>query len=171
VSFVIGIDPGKKGGLCVLSSKDEVVHLEMMPIIDNEYDLNDLSEFFSFWKYKVSKVYIEKQWGYPKQSSTTTFEQGRGYGILLGMMGAWNIITEVVPAKTWQAGIYKNYNFTKEVQVKDKAFIVAQELYPEIGFLRGKSNIPKDGLIDALLIASYGLGRSGSIQASLQGIQ
>jgi len=171
MSFILGIDPGKKGGLCIISAKGEVVYLESIPIINEDYNLEELSDFFSFWKDKIGMAYLEKQWGYPRQSSITTFEQGRGYGILQGMLESWGIITEIISAKTWQAGIYKGYPFPDEIDAKDKAFIIAQDIYPEVSFIRGNSKIPKDGLIDSLLIANFGLGRSGSIQASLHGIQ
>jgi hypothetical protein len=173
MSFIAGIDAGLKGALCLMTEKGGIVSHQPIPITkDNDFNYEALSEIISWWKGRVSMCYMEKLWGQPKQSSKSTFGLGKSYGVMLGMLGAWQIPTELVAPKTWQAEIYNalfSGKYNRLMGSKDKALEASKILYPDLDMVIGRARKPHDGLVDSLLIAEY--GRRQSIRTSLRVIQ
>lgn len=120
----------------------------------------------------VSHVFIEKQQPMTKpkinrcprcstpvgqtqaQGIISTFNTGRGAGLLEGMVAGLSIPYTLVPALTWHAQMFKG---VMGADSKAKALVVAQQLFPNVDLRRSeKGRVPHDGKCDALCIGEFG---------------
>jgi crossover junction endodeoxyribonuclease RuvC len=79
--IVVGIDPGLRGGVCVLGPDPLAVP---MPVTGGQIDGRELAVLLS----GASMVAIEHAQAMPRQGVTSTFRYGTGFGILLGVCEA-----------------------------------------------------------------------------------
>lgn len=145
--YILGIDPGKNGGLCILSTDiNDVISLEKMPQTPT-----DLSEKFDiirndFWPIKC---YIEKVGGMPGEGSVGMFNFGYNFGQLIQALTDYKIPHELVTPQKWQTTMKcrgksrESYTAHKN-RIKD----IAKRLHP-------LSKITLWGA-DAVMIAEYG---------------
>ncbi len=159
--YIIGIDIGKKGGIAIYNlNLKQFVSLVPTPI-DKKTKEIDYKEFFEIiGSYPNSYIAFEKLGVIFGSSKSTAFVMGHQSGMLEGYCVANGIsYTKIIP-KIWQKEMFK---CTKVIKKKDSkkndtkatALKVAKEIYPENIFKVGKSKIPHDGLVDALLITLY----------------
>jgi len=141
---VIGIDPGKEGGIGVFSiTQNTLVELIHMPATPK--DLLDLLKIYS----KNSVCYLESVHGMPGQSGSGMFNFGKGFGhIEMALMSLGITTTEVTPQR-WQK-IFCLGTKGKDTSTvwKNKLKTKAQQLYPKIKITLATS--------DACLITEYG---------------
>ena len=97
--FYLGIDPGKKGGACLLDDNGDIVS---KLAFTNKTD-HDISEWIQE-QTKDRKViaYIERVGSMPKQGVATTFVFGRGYGMLIGLLTGLKVSFDYVSPGVWQ---------------------------------------------------------------------
>lgn len=133
---VIGIDPGKSGGIAYIRG-DEVEVYKIPPLE------SDIAGILANLSQKASFCYIEKVGAMPGQGVTSMFSFGRSYGFLRGCLISFRIPFDEVPPRTWQASLGCLSKGDKNV-TKSKA----QQLFPQIKVTHA--------LADALLIAYYG---------------
>lgn len=173
--YVLGIDPGLKGGLCVIS-EEGIVDLIKMPTasrahrkgnwidVEKVYDFitkyNDRSEHSKDW---ISSIYIERQFILRSQGmssgSKTMFQAGILYGLCYPEC---NDLVEI-NAKDWQKIIFpkveeakiKSYNYN-DTKLKSIAY-VEQTYGSSYLFTSSRQTKPSDGLADAICIAAAGL--------------
>jgi hypothetical protein len=141
--IIIGIDPGKNGGIAVVKQKGHVA-LFKMPEVPT-----DLLKFFiKFSNNGEVTAYIENIHGMPGMGGVSMFHFGEGYGMIKMALIACNIRTIFVTPQKWQ----KHFQLgTKKLVGKHWKNILktkAQQLFP-------KSEIFLWGA-DAALIAEYG---------------
>jgi hypothetical protein len=148
--YFVGIDPGKKGGLALLSSSGDIVDLIKMP---------ETNRVLWGWIDTIppeTLVVLEKVHSMPKQGVRSMFTFGLGYGaLLMGMEAAGLTYMEKVP-RTWLKflGIPgKKKEGETKTEWKNRLKGVAQRLYPEQRLTLSTC--------DALLIAYYGLKAHG----------
>ena len=143
--MILGIDPGKSGGISVVSKY--AAHAFPMPETEKDtYDLlRDLIE-----GYEIKKCYLEKVASRPGQSSVATFTFGKGYGFLRGCLVALGVSFEDISPQKWQKTLNCQTKGDKNV-TKSKA----QQLYPNIKITHK--------VADAILIGRYGYERESSI--------
>jgi len=150
------VDPGLTGGLCLLTMKGEIALLTKMPFAVKEIDLLELFRYFKLHAPKIEKVFIERSQAFPGMSAAAQFSVGKSFAYVEAMVVANGLPYELVPPSVWTKAIHKGV--TPKLKSKEKSLIVAKRLYPGIAEIcttpRGKL---LDGLIDALLIARYGL--------------
>lgn len=151
MSYVIGIDPGKGGGLAVVDlASHDVIEVVAMP-----ETLTDISDFVE--KYKDAKAaYVEIVHSMPKQGVSSTFTFGQYYGYVQMAVACHKIrCIDILPSK-WQkalsAGAKKGETYA---QHKSRLKGIAQKYFPKVR--------PTLKTADALLIAEY--GRMQEIQA------
>lgn len=152
----IGIDPGQTGGIAFVN--DETVLTFVMPQKKEKgYDIGRIGKILeSFKSQGPLRCYMEKLNGFPGMASNSTFNLGKGYGILIGVLGCLDIEVSYVPARTWQAVMWPVFT-EKNLDSKYKSFIASQKVFPAHNFLKSKRcSRPHDGMIDAALIAEYG---------------
>ena len=139
--IVVGIDPGKKGGLAIIeleTLKATVMDLcveALIALCENRGD-------------EIVRVFIEKQQAFPNQGVVSTANLMRHYGELLGVLRAFRIPFEQVHPRRWQNSILGRGHGRK--LRKRQAIEKARELFPHAKVGR------KDGRADALLIAEWG---------------
>jgi crossover junction endodeoxyribonuclease RuvC len=145
----LGIDPGKSGGLVVISGK--TVRTYVMP--ETESDIWRLVDELP----RISFALIEKVHAMPKQGVSSSFTFGAGYGGLRMALIARRITLIEVVCSSWQkaAGIPPRKKTEGQPQFKKRIRAKAQQLYPkidvwEIGWMKHQLAI-----CDALLIARY----------------
>ena len=144
-NLVVGIDPGKKGGICFLDyEKGRVVYLDTLPS-----DPSEVVKLFKKYKKHVKLVILEKQWARPRQGVVSTFTLANSYGVLQGILVSLNL-PYVTPAPTsWLCFFFGKDGLKGRKVVKKLSLEKARELHPYV-------EVKHDGHSDALLIAEFG---------------
>jgi len=155
--MILGIDPGKKGGLVVLDSAGKLSQKHAMPMIGKEVDFTRLGDLFKNWARpgRIDHAFMEKVGTNPIFSRAASFEFGRMVGVLEATLAYGGIPTTQVPPKVWQKAVHAGV--TKEKDPKKRSLIAADRLFPGADFRASLScRKPHDGIVDAALIAEYG---------------
>lgn len=149
----IGIDPGKSGGIAVISSLDNTqIDVFPMPIAGNEIDMHAI--YVRLKKHCLGYPmagYIEKVGAMPKQGVTSMFSFGFTTGALHAILACLEIPRYIVTPQEWK----------KEILIgtaKDKAAAIEYciKAYPGVNLLATeRSKVCHDGMADALCIATY----------------
>lgn len=142
---IMGIDPGKNGGICILDQSGEVLTLIKMPATPSDL-YNFLVEHSD-----CNACVLEKVGGMPGNGGSAMFNFGKGYGWIEMALIACKIKTVTVTPQKWQ----KYYQLGSSsscthTEWKNKLKAKAQQLFPSLG--------KKITLVtcDAMLIAEYG---------------
>jgi len=156
MKYILGIDPGKKGGMAVISEKGPISVVNMP-----ETAMDVLLTIREFKNYVVNPddrlvCYIEKVGGIPGQGASSAFNFGKGCGWLEMCLLAFEIPTEYVTPQKWQkvygvgsSSITKSSAAEKR-EHKNKLKAVAQRLFSSLGKRVTLQTC------DSLLIAQYG---------------
>jgi hypothetical protein len=157
---IVGIDPGLKGGLCLIKDRG-VVNLSPMPLWGGEVDYEGVRDYLE--KARPNRVIIERQIVITGQNLAASAKTMYSFGVLIGILISLRIPYEIVEAKTWQ-GIYKDvpcadtsaWKYSKET--KQRSVGLAMYLYPDVSLIpTAASYKPSDGMAEALLLAHYGM--------------
>lgn len=166
-NYVIGIDPGLKGGLAFLNENELIVH--PTPTFTktfmkkgkksqrNEMDLDLVREIMSTYdetSLQIDCAYLEHVSAMPGQGVTGMFRFGQNFGQWQGVLSGFGIRTELVRPQTWKACFKLNRSKTTSLEL-------ARELWPnntEESFRLKKH----DGMAEAALIAKYGFDKERS---------
>lgn len=145
--YVIGIDPGTTGTICVLSDNgDYIDHLHMPTMKVGKRNRVNAAAVTAWLKQyqNDSTCYLEKVQAMPGQGVTSMFSFGHSAGIIEGIVVALGIPVTLVTPQSWKK---KAALIGKD---KDAARTRAIQLYPGIRDLdlKGKGQ----ALADALLI-------------------
>jgi hypothetical protein len=161
---VIGIDPGKHGGIIIINDDYEIKKYTI-PKIGNEIDVRNLNAILSCYN-TDSIVVIEKVHALFGASAGSTFDFGYTCGLLEGIIVANNFKYFMVPPKDWQKEMFQGidpiYKLGKQkrLETKKMAELAYKRLFCEVDLYitdnETKSKKVHDGLVDALLIAAYG---------------
>lgn len=148
--LVIGIDPGKSGGIACVYVREQTSLAIPMPeterdIIDEIEILVNLGTACIFLE-KVGSIFPK---GKMKPSPKAMFNFGKNYGFLRGAALGSKTRLENVQPKTWQKaiGVYYPAGANNTVK-KNISKARAQELFPHLKITHKTS--------DALLIAEFG---------------
>ena len=157
-----GIDPGKKGGICIIDGSPEFYP---MPICKTgkgsktELDLPRINGIFTDLQLRFYQlnflVILEKQQAYPNQGAVSNFTTGGGFWALRAMLVAHDLPHVIITPQTWQkaVGIVRG----PDNDTKKQSVAIAERMFPGVD-LRATSRCTtkSDGLSDALLMAIYG---------------
>ena len=143
--LIIGIDPGKGGGVAFLDQTDSTYYCMKFP-----KELGDLSPIIEGYvnDYKAKDIYviIEHVHSFPTDSRPAAFSFGRNLGHWEGILSTYELEWHTVAPRTWQEHydipVIKNKHERKN-WLKD----VAKSLFPKTKVTLHTS--------DALLIANY----------------
>ena len=178
----MGIDPGFDGAIAIVDGKGEIFSLIPMPIYiekkkktrkvrKNEknpkghktkrYDANvrhidlvELDKYLKDMKGMVRRVYLEQVHAWTGEGVTSAFRFGEGYGMIKGLLMSHGYKCSLVTPNAWTNLICKS---AEAPSAKERSAIVAKELFPKTDFHLPKKRKPHDGMIDATLIAIYGV--------------
>ena len=162
MKYIIGIDPGKNGGIVMLNQDGNVINVEKMP--ETPKDLYDhlvalvahAASMASQMEEPRVVVYIEKVGGIPGQGASSAFSFGKGCGHLEMALLALKLSTNEVTPQKWQKGYQVgSSSITKSTAAEKKEHKLklkakAQSLFPSLG------KKITNATCDALLIAEYG---------------
>ncbi|MDY5467344.1 MAG: hypothetical protein SPF98_07150 [Campylobacter sp.] len=139
----IGIDPGAKGSMCIISNGK---------VAFKDFDLknysNTLKAFLDTDDTELI-VAVEKVHAMPGQGVSSSFSFGQRLGELEGMLTALQIPYELVAPKDWQ----KACGIPAKSDKKGIASVI-QKLYPTAELYGNKGGL-RDGRSDALGLAHF----------------
>lgn len=141
MTYFLGIDPGKSGGLGFVpkSSEDKAF---AYPIPESERDCADIIEEF---RHIIIAAAIENVHAMPKQGVSSTFTFGQSYGFLRGLLVAFKIPYTNPSSMAWQKDLNCRSKGDKNI-TKHKA----QSLFPYLKITHATA--------DALLLAEWTRG-------------
>ena len=142
----IGIDPGKGGGVAIITG-------ETAKVYPCPQTVNDMAMLISICLNNVSafetRVFLEKVWSFPIDGRAGAFSFGCNYGQWQGILASHELEPMLVPPKTWQS----HFDIKKGLpKAKRKKLLkqMAIDRCPGIKRITLKT-------CDALLIAVYGM--------------
>ena len=142
----IGIDPGKSGGVAVITS--ETVHVYPCP-----RTVEDMATLIGICLTDVApyrtRVFMEKVWAFPTDGRMGAFSFGENYGQWQGILSANEIKPTLVTPKTWQLHFDIKKGLPKNIR-KKLLKNLAKDKCPETKGITLKT-------ADALLIAIHGI--------------
>src|SRR5690554_6486644 len=97
--MIVGIDPGKAGGIAFISPTGEYAAAPM-PIAGKEIDAGEIADRLRM--FKPDTVIIEKSQAMPGQGVTSMFNYGAGFGRLLGICEALGLPYRLVTPQRWK---------------------------------------------------------------------
>lgn len=143
---ILGIDPGKSGGLAFIA--DENIKVWPMPIAGSTPDsleiVNILKEF------KPGIVAIEQVHAMPGQGVTSMFTFGRGFGKIEGIVEALGFSIMLITPQAW-----KKLILAGTAKDKNAAVEFCRRRWPSLSLIPEGYRKPHEGICDALCIAEY----------------
>tara|TARA_R100001594_G_scaffold87052_1_gene121446 strand:- start:8838 stop:9305 length:468 start_codon:yes stop_codon:yes gene_type:complete len=142
----IGIDPGKGGGVAILTEDDIKIH-------NCPKTVEDMATLIAMCLSDVSasetRVFLEKVWAFPTDGRAGSFTFGENFGQWQGILASHELKPTLVTPKTWQT----HFEIKKGLP-KDKRKKILKQLAID--------KCPQDRKItlktaDAVLISIYGL--------------
>lgn len=136
----IGIDPGKNGGIAVISDNGDIISL-------HTFSEETIVEVLH--NHKDCKCILEKVNAMPGQGVVSMFNFGMNFGFIQGVLKSNEIPFELIPPQKWK----KEFSVTKD---KNTSIDVAKRLFPNVN-LKATDRCKKDhdGLAESLLMAEY----------------
>lgn len=155
-----GVDPGKTGGLAVISADGEPLCTRPMPVIKatagrDEIDLADIREWLMLWRERQLFVTVERLQPMPAKlgGAIANYQRGAAYG-WAWMLTGLRIPFHLVSPQTWQRSMLAD---APGDDTKQRSILIAQRLFPNVSLRHSQRAMkPHDGIADALLIAEYG---------------
>lgn len=150
MTVVVGIDPGRAGGIAFCEVTHQGLHLfsaHPMP------ELGALIELLQGWD-EIHHVFLEKAQAMPKNGAVSMFNYGTHFGELRGMLTTLKIPHTLVTPAAWTRVMHEG---TSAGKPKERSLIAARRLFPLVKLVpEGRAKKPHDGMVDALLISEYG---------------
>ena len=141
-TLFIGIDPGKKGGVAYIDTKDNIAGT--MPYSDKE-----LIDLCADSKYREVICCLEKVGARPGQGVVSMFNFGQSVGYIKGILEAYRIPYQEITPQKWK----REFGLSSDKAVSAE---VCRKLFPDISLLATpKCKKPHDGMAEALLMAEY----------------
>jgi crossover junction endodeoxyribonuclease RuvC len=147
----IGFDPGINGGIGIVDANGVFKFCDEIPTITSgksrEVDASGLTAMLRGDAYFPTKAIccVEKVGSMPGQGVASTFNFGRAYGAILGVLGAFGIQRVDVTPQTWK----KHFHLIGTDKEASRGLAV--KLFPAAGLTRKKDH----GLAEALLMAKW----------------
>lgn len=164
----IGIDPGLDGAIAVLDDDGSEPDVGRMPTVPaangkgRDYDIARIRDWLSeAGEARPCRVVIERQQAMVragiKQGTVSSFQTGRGFGLLEGLCAGLGLSHELVHPRIWQAEMFRGQ---KVKDTKSASLLLAHRLFPAVRLLPGeRARVEHHGMSDALLIAAYAMRR------------
>lgn len=166
---VLGIDPGKSGGLVVICD-DEVVFKSIMPISGDSLDIKCLCDLVTGLTRQYNLIVVlEEVHSIFGSSAGSNFTFGFVCGAIEAVVVSCGIKLIKVQPKKWQKELWANSDIcykpkkpeqkNASVDTKASSLNCAKRLFPNVDFRKSDSaRVTKDhdGIVDACLLAEYG---------------
>ena len=151
--IVMSIDPGLSGAIAVFI--DDVL-IDIVDTPTHELTRNNKTKrqisasalAGIFTQHRPDHVVVEKVTAMPGNGATSMFSFGRSFGLIEGIVGAFEIPATYVMPSVWTKGIGRGLG-------KDASRARACELYPF--YQKSFARVKDDGRADAVLIGAWWL--------------
>ena len=101
--FTIGIDPGVSGAISVFNKNDFVTVFDMPFFFESGKKYIDTPKLYELLlQYKITRANIEKIHSTPQMGVTSSFNFGRSYGVILGVLAASEIPVKFITPQEWK---------------------------------------------------------------------
>lgn len=152
----VGIDPGKSGGIAIIREDGSVsvAHFD-------EFEYRTLISCIDT-KPSQTTVFVESVHAFSGQGVSSTFNFGKNFGWILGLLFAYGLEVTLVTPQCWKRhfGLILGHDKSKEDK-KAESIKKAKELFPTVSFRRTcRCKVDDDGMAEALLIAEYGRAKT-----------
>ena len=154
--YIIGIDPGISGAICIFEEWKIIDVIEMPSMPDGKKNKKQVNgnQLYNEIKSRISdishdniSVVVEHVTAMPGQGVTSMFNFGQSYGVIKGICSAMQLPIHFVRPTKWK----KYFNLINTS--KDASRTRAIEIFPKVSEkLKRKKDTNK---ADAILIASY----------------
>ena len=151
MEIIIGIDPGAvSGAYAILTKRGRFICVDDLPVLDKMLNATSLARFLDTYVAGATgaQVILEQVSAMPNQGVTSSFRFGQGYGIIQGILGAYELPVHFVRPAKWKKSLGLDSD-------EKKSLAMARELYPDAEPYLKRVKDHNRG--DALLIAHYGL--------------
>lgn len=151
ITYCVGIDPGKKGGIGLIVNNDGVRTYAASPYSDDalKRTLLTLSDVINYVPDAQVVACVEQVNAMPKQGVVSVFTFGKSAGFIEGALYVLSIPYQLVRPQVWKKEFGLNSN-------KQGSIEVCQKLFPTVSLLATtRSRVPHDGMAEALLMAEY----------------
>lgn len=152
---VLGIDPGLKGGLAVLTIGGDVASVLPMPTDADGLYLPGIVEFIRAMQgvHRVRLACVELIGARPGQGVCSMFTFGCGYGAVQGILTALDVPYELVRPQTWQKHILGGI---VAADTKTASVAYCTKRFPGLSLkMTPRSRKAHDGVADAVAIGEY----------------
>jgi hypothetical protein len=156
---VLGIDIGKAGYFAVLTP-DGGIDTTPMPKIGTEVDYHMIRTLIAPLQHEPCIVVFERLTSLHLASKKANWSLSNQAGTVRGIIIGLNLPFQEIAPKLWQEEMLRGIPEIKDSKnkrdTKKMALIAVQRLLPEQNLLRTeKCTKPDDGLVDAILLATY----------------
>lgn len=152
--YVLGIDPGMKGALALLSLRShKICEIFDMPVTDGRVDAARLALIVGMCQLRGTIVAaVELVSSMPRQAGAFNF--GVSAGVVHGVLGALGVPMVLIPPGVWKpaCGLRRLTN-ESQAQNKSRARALAQKLWPESAGLFAR--VKNDGRAESCSIAHH----------------
>lgn len=149
----VGIDPGLKGAIAMISADRTTIEFITMPTVGKQLDTGLILKFLQ--SYHIQHFFLEHSQAIHKSSAASTFSFGKNFGILIGIISALQLPYTLVKPKSWQKTMWQGTDPSDKP--KSRSACAAYRLFPDLSFKASlRSTRDHDGIIDAVLLAEYG---------------
>jgi crossover junction endodeoxyribonuclease RuvC len=159
----IGVDPGKDGGFAAIvpTATGPCIYDAMkMPLSGNEIDAVTLADIVKIHRSRSggAVAIVERVGAMPKQGLSSTFNFGKGYGLVLGVFAALGVRVELVTPQRWKGLILAG-----TLKDKNAAIAYCRRAWSGANLIPQGCRVPHDGIADAICIAAFGHQTFGGI--------
>ncbi len=149
MTLIIGVDPGQRGGLAVLTADGTLEHVSDLPIIrDGRLAWVDggalQSTLITVLAGRPARAVVERVSAMPRQGVASSFNFGVGFGSILGVLQALHLPIELVTPAAWKRALGLGSD-------KLASLHKARLLFPDADLTLQKH----DGRAEALLLAYH----------------
>lgn len=165
--IILGIDPGKKGGLVFLDPDGNIIAQYVMPLrskdpkitspSQKEMEVDFLLVRELLQKHAANVCVLEKANPRPGEGVSSSFTSGLNWGYLrvICELAVRSENLFLVSPRVW-ANKMHTLTIEQESEPKKRSLIAAQSYFPTETFLASKrSKVPHEGLVDACLIGLW----------------
>lgn len=157
MTYLLGIDPGKKGALALLDPETFDLNIMDMPVlpkksgkgVDTNY--SELAHIMDPPQGTRVFAVIENVWSMPREGVSSAHAFGRNNGALLMGLACWEIPYRPITPSQWK----KHFGLSSN---KGASRMLATERFPRNA--REFARVKDDGRAEAALLALYGLEKN-----------
>ena len=156
----LGIDIGKKGGICFLDPNNPEIKMQAIPL-NNEGELDIFSMYSILIMYPNIHVVFEYLTPLHLASKKSNWSLSFQAGAIEALCIAMKIPFSRVPPKVWQKKMFEKLPPLRKESgssdTKELALIAVKILYPDLKLpCTPRSKTILDGVVDSVLLATYG---------------